>query len=334
MKLHSLKILVVCFPLLLGLSLVRAQQQTSSGSAQQIGQDYLPNTPQSRVNGQTQMLLRENTSLVNLTVTVTDKQNRLIPGLERECFEVFEDNVKQTIEFFADADTPLSIGIIFDVSESMWDKLNRARAALGAFIQTCHADDDFFLVTFNHRPALTAEFSDGETVMRKLTAVTAKGQTALYDAIWLGLGEVRRGRHSKRALLVISDGEDNSSRLPFGKLASFLKETNAQVYCIGITDPLSLYSLIEEPFDSIARLILNDIAKLTGGKAFFPRKSTDLENIVTRIALELRHQYSIGYMPTNQERDGKWRKIKVRLRPPSGLPKLSVRTRDGYYALP
>ena len=129
-------------------------------------------------------------------------------------------------------------------------------------------------------------------------------------------------------------GEDNSSRHSYSELVPLLREANVQVYCIGITDPLSLYSLVGEPFDTIGRWILSDIAKLTAGKAFFPRNPSELENIVTHIALELRRQYSIGYTPTNQERNGKWRKVKVRLQPPSGLPKLSVRSREGYYALP
>jgi Ca-activated chloride channel family protein len=334
MNSHSLKALVLCVSLLMGLTLVRAQQQTSNGRSQPDGQNYKPNAPQSGESGQAQTLLRESTSLVNLTVTVTDKQNRFMPGLGREHFEVFEDKVKQNIDFFANADTPLSIGIIFDVSESMWDKLNRARAALGAFIQTSHHDDDYFLVTFNHRPSLTAEYGNGETVMSKLTGVTARGQTALFDAIWLGLAEAPRGRHAKRALLIISDGEDNSSRHTYNELVPLLREANVQIYCIGITDQFSLYSIIEEPFDTIGRWILSDITKLTGGKAFFPRKPSELEDVITRIALELRSQYSIGYSPTNQERNGKWRKVKVRLKPPSGMPSLSVRFKEGYYALP
>ena len=332
MNSHSLKILVLCFSLLMGWPLVRAQQQTSNGKPQPDGQDYKSNAPRAAVSDQAQAFLRENTSLVNLTVTVTDKHNRLISGLERGHFEVYEDNIKQKIEFFTNEDTPLSIGIIFDISGSMQDKIDRAREALGAFIQTSHNNDDFFLVTFNQRPSLAAEFSDGNTVLHKLDAAYASGGTALYDAIYTGLGELPRGRHSKRALLIISDGEDTTSRHSYGELLKLLKEANVQVYCIGILAPIYLF--FGDTVNSQGTVILDDISKLTGGKAFFPRKQKELESIVTRIALELRRQYSIGYLPSNQERNGKWRKVKVRLQPPPGLPSLSVRSREGYYAVP
>jgi len=337
MKLHLLMVLVFCVSLLTGLSLVQAQQQAPNGRARQqspngTAQQDGQNIPYSAVNDQSQALLRESTSLVNLTVTVTDKHNRLISGLERGNFEVYEDNVKQSIEFFTNEDTPLSIGIIFDISGSMQDKIERARDALNAFVQTCHNNDDFFLVTFNQRPALAAEFSDGNTVMNKLESAYASGGTALYDAIYMGLGEIPRGRHNKRALLIISDGEDTTSRHSYGELTRMLKEANVQVYCIGILSPM--YLVFGDTLNTQGTAILDEIAKQTGGKSFFPRKQKELENIVTRIALELRRQYSIGYLPTNQDRNGKWRKVKIRLTPPPGLPSLSVRSRDGYYALP
>src|SRR5689334_8670020 len=171
MNSHSLKVIVLCFILLVGLPLARAQQQTPRDRPDRDGQDQRPNAPRPGGSDQGQMVLREYTSLVNLTVTVTDKHNRLVTGLEREHFEIFEDNIKQTIEFFTNEDAPLSVGIIFDVSESMQDKLSRAREALGAFVRTCHNNDDFFLVTFNHRPTLTGDFSNGNTVMRNLASV-------------------------------------------------------------------------------------------------------------------------------------------------------------------
>src|SRR5262249_28048289 len=157
-------------------------------------------------------------------VSVTDGYDRLVTGLQRKDFEVFEDKVKQEITFFSDADAPINLGIIFDVSGSMKGKLDRARDALKAFIQTSHSDDDFFLVGFNQRANLLAEFTDGEALVNKLTLVDPKGQTALYDAAYLGIEKVKQGRHSRNAILLISDGQDNSSRYTYTELRRVLKE--------------------------------------------------------------------------------------------------------------
>jgi Ca-activated chloride channel family protein len=213
----------------------------------------------------------------------------------------------------------------------MKEKIGRAREALKAFIETSHNDDDFFLIGFNQRADLLAEFSDGDTIANKLTLVDPRGQTALYDAVYLGAENVKEGRHSKRALLVISDGQDNSSRYSYHELRKLLKESNVQVYCVGMVE---LGWSANETLDLQGQSILEEIAQATGGKAFFPRSPAELEDITTRIALVLRHQYSLGYIPANERRDGKWRRIKVRLKPPRGLPHLTVRAKEGYYAVP
>lgn len=270
------------------------------------------------------------TDLVSLTVTVTDPYNRLVTGLEKKHFEIFEDKVKQDIEAFKDDDVPVSVGIAFDVSGSMKGKLDRARDALRAFVDTSHDDDDFFLVAFNQRANLISEFTDGTTLANKLTLVDTKGQTALYDAAYLGIEKVKQGRHQKRAILLISDGQDNSSRYTYGELRKLLKEAGVQIYCIGIVE---MGGGSGSALDMQGQGILEEIAQTTGGKAFFPRSAAELEDATTRIALELRHQYSISYMPTNIKRDGQWHKIKVKVTPPRGLPPLSVRHKDGYYAI-
>jgi Ca-activated chloride channel homolog len=271
------------------------------------------------------------TELVSLTVTVTDPNSRLVTGLDKQHFEIYEDKVKQAITFFNSEDVPVSLGIIFDVSGSMKGKLDRAREALKAFIQTCHNDDDFFLVGFNQRANLLAEFADGETITNKFTLVDPRGQTALYDAAYLGIEKVKQGRHTKRAILLISDGQDNSSRYTYGELRKLLKEAGVQIYCIGIVE---LGGGSGGTLDLQGQSILEEIAQTTGGKAFFPRSAAELEDATTRIALELRHQYSIGYTPTNVKRDGQWHKIKVQVKPPRGLPQLKVQHKEGYYAVP
>src|SRR5215510_2848441 len=272
------------------------------------------------------------TDLVSLTVTVTDGYDRLVTGLTKRDFELFEDKVKQDISHFSEIDAPINLGIIFDVSGSMKGKIDRARDALKAFIQTSHNDDDFFLVSFNQRANLVAEFTDGETLINKLTLVNPSGQTALYDATYLGVEKVKQGRHNRHALLLVSDGQDNSSRYTYGELRRRLKEAGVQIYCIGIVE---MGGGAGGSLDVQGQANLEEIAQSTGGKAFFPRSAAELEDITTRIALELRHQYSIGYNPTNVKRDGQWHKIKVNVNAKSAknLSNLRVQHKEGYYAV-
>ena len=269
------------------------------------------------------------TNLVSLTVTVTDSLDRFVGGLDRRNFEVYEDRVKQEISFFSDDDAPVNLGIVFDVSGSMKGKLDRARDALKAFIQTSHSDDDFFLIGFNQRANLLAEFTNGDELASKLTLVDPNGQTALYDATYLGIEKVKQGRHSRNAILLISDGQDNSSRYTYGELRKRLREAGVQIYCIGIVE---MGGAAGGTLDMQGQAILEEIALTTGGKAFFPKSGAELEEITTRIALELRHQYSIGYVPNNMKHDGQWRKVKVSVKPPKGWPNLKAQHKEGYYA--
>jgi Ca-activated chloride channel homolog len=267
--------------------------------------------------------------LVPLTVTVTDGSNRLVMGLDRHNFEVYEDKVKQEISFFTDEDMPINVGIVFDVSGSMKGKLDRAGGALKAFIQTSHSDDDFFLVGFNQRADLLAEFTDGAALANRLTLVNSGGQMALYDGMHLGIEKVKQGRHSRNAILLISDGQDNFSPSTLGGLGKLLKEAGVQIYCIGI---VGMGGGTGGALDRQGQAILEEMAQTTGGKAFFPKSGAELEEITNSIALELRNQYSIGYDPTNVKHDGQWRKVKVRVKPPKGWSNLKVRHKEGYYA--
>src|SRR5215468_2281094 len=289
-----------------------------------------PTRPQTSNQADQDPRFIENTDLVSLPVTVTDAYNRLVTGLDRQHFEVYEDKVKQEISFFSDEDAPVNLGIVFDVSGSMKGKIDRARDALKAFILTSHSDDDFFLVAFNQRANLLAEFTDGEALANKLTLVDPKGQTAVYDAAYLGIEKVKQGRHNRNAILLISDGQDNSSRYTYGELRKLLKEAGVQIYCIGIVE---MGGAAGGTLDMQGQAILEEIAQTTGGKAFFPRSAAELEDATTRIALELRHQYSIGYIPTNVKRDGQWHKIKVNVKGPKGLSNLKVQCKEGYYAV-
>ncbi|MGH9940707.1 MAG: VWA domain-containing protein [Blastocatellia bacterium] len=318
--------LAVCGVLLGGCLSVSGQHEPSGAKTKP---SILPST--SPDGAQQLLVVRERTELVNLTVTVTDRNGRAVAGLAPRDIEVYEDKVKQTIEHYSADDAPVSVGVVFDTSGSMRDKLDQARDALKAFVETSHAEDDFFLVGFNRRANLLAEFCDGESLRRRLDLLGAQGETALYDAIYLGVEKVQQGRHRKRALLVISDGQDNASRYTLDQLRQRLKESGVQLYCAGV-NRAGASEKAEQREAMRGRMILDEIARLTGGQAFFVDSASELEKVTARVALELRHQYNIGYTPTNQRRDGQWRKIRVRVNRPAWAPELIVRARDGYYA--
>src|SRR5205085_2233039 len=176
--------------------------------------------------------------LVTLTVTVTDTYGRFVTGLGQNAFTVTDDKVPQEITFFSDEDAPVSLGVVFDVSGSMGgDKINKAREALSKFIETSHARDEYFLIGFNNRAQLLLDHTrDSDALMQKLTFVQTHGQTALYDAVYLGVNKVTRGTHTKKAILLISDGQDNSSRYTFSELRRLLKESDVIIYAVGIVD--------------------------------------------------------------------------------------------------
>lgn len=272
------------------------------------------------------------TDLVTLTLTVTDLYGRYVSGLGKNAFTIIDNNIEQDIEFFSDSDSPVSIGILFDVSGSMsGEKIRKAQKALERFINTSHPSDEYFLIAFNNRAQLLLDRTrDGEAVLRKLTLVQPKSNTALYDAVYLGAERVTRGSHQKKAMLIISDGQDNSSRYNFGEVRKLMKESDVVTYAVGIMDGGDAGSVLGMQ----GQAFLDELTSVTGGKSFYPQSDVEMDEIFERIALELRHQYSIGYTPKNFEPDGKWRKVKVRVKPPRGLPRLTVRHREGYYATP
>ncbi len=281
-------------------------------------------------------VLRQRVQVVTLTASVVDKDNHSINGLSREEFEIFEDKIKQEIEFFSALDAPASIGIVIDASASMDVKIGKAREAVKAFIATSHPDDDFFLVTFNRQAKLLADFADGDEVLRKMANIKPDGDTALYDAVYLGLEKLKDARHKKRVLLVISDGQDNCSRYNLRELSKNIKENDTIIYAISIAEVQG--GNCGHLCQMYSRRAMEDMADVTGGKAFFPLTFQDLEQATSLIALELRQQYSLGYVPTNPERDGKWRKIAVRVLPQketkTRAQKVIVRAKDGYFAIP
>ncbi|MFN0278373.1 MAG: VWA domain-containing protein [Pyrinomonadaceae bacterium] len=272
------------------------------------------------------------TDLVTLTLTVTDLYGRYVSGLNKNAFTITDNNQEQDIQFFSDSDAPVSVGILFDVSGSMnAEKMRKAQKALARFIATSHPSDEYFLIAFNTRAQLLLDRTrDGDSVLRKLTLVKPNKDTALYDAVYLGVERVTRGSHQKRALLIISDGQDNASRYNFGEVRRLMKESDVVTYAVGIMDGGDSGSAVGMQ----GQAYLDEISSVTGGKAFYPQTDVEMDEIFERIALELRHQYSLGYTPKDFQPNGKWRKVKVKVKPPRGLPRLTVRGRDGYYATP
>ncbi len=270
-----------------------------------------------------------NLALVN--VTVTDPYSRTVTGLEPDNFRIFEDNVEQEVVNFSSEDVPISIGVILDLSGSMANKLGKAKEAALQFCQTANPQDEFFLVGFNERAQLLSPFtSNVEDLQSRMLSASAKGKTALLDAIYLGLSQMRGAHSGKRALLIISDGGDNSSRYSEKDIKRFVREADTQLYSIGIFDPFEYRSRTPEELNGPT--LLSETTELTGGRAFSVENINELPDIAAKIGAELRNQYILGYRPSNKTHDARWRKIKIKLRVPKGLPPLSVYAKTGYYA--
>jgi Ca-activated chloride channel family protein len=273
--------------------------------------------------------LKIDVDLVLVNATVTDSLNRYVTGLEAQHFEIAEDKIEQKIEYFNSEDVPISVGVIFDVSGSMKDKIATAQKAAATFLKTGNPDDEYFLVEFANRPEVASDFTTDVTKLQsKLIMTPAKGMTAMYDSVYLGLEKLKEGTNPKKALLLITDGEDNKSRYTFQNVKDFVKEQDVQIYGIGIVDEWNS----QLSAGHTGRAMVEELAELTGGRAFFPDSVYDLEDICTKIAVELKNQYVIGYHSTNAAKDGKWRKLRLKVNPPKGINHLNVRYKQGYYA--
>jgi Ca-activated chloride channel homolog len=266
--------------------------------------------------------------LVLVPVTITDPMNRLVTGLEKENFQLFEGSAGQEIKSFSSEDAPVSLGVIFDSSGSMSSKMDRAKDAVMEFFKTANPQDEFFMITFSDEPEVINDFTSSvDEIQGKLIYTVPRKRTALLDAIYMGVSKMRQAKYAKKALLIISDGGDNHSRYTEGEIKALVKEADVMVYAIGIYDR---YFQSEE--ERLGPALLGEIAELTGGRAFTVENPNDLADVATKIGVELRNQYVLGYRPSKVVRDGKWRKIKVKLLPPKGLPPLRVYARTGYYA--
>ena len=266
--------------------------------------------------------IRVDVNTVRVRITAADALNRFVTGFKPEHFKVYEDKVEQTIVNFTQEPSPVSIGLIFDTSYSMKTKTLNARKSAVEFLEGGTVEDEYFLVLFNDRARLAQDITnDVRTIRNKIAMSEPRGSTALLDAIYIGLEKIQECRHPKKALIVVTDGEDNRSRYTFGEVEEFGREIDCQIYILGEHGTLGY-----------GEAIMQDLAKMSGGRVFFPNSLNELEYFVDLIHSELRNQYIIGYVPTNKRRDGSWRKITVKLSPPPGLPKLFLHYREGYYA--
>jgi len=268
-------------------------------------------------------------ALVN--VTVTDPYNRIVTGLEPDNFRIFEDRIEQEVVSFSSEDVPISIGVILDLSGSMAHKIGKAKEAAFQFFNTANPQDEFFLVGFNEHPELLSPFTNNvEDLQARMLSATAKGRTALLDAIYLGLTQMRGAQYAKRALLIISDGGDNSSRFNEKDIKRQVREADTQLYSIGIFEPPEYRG--RTPEELLGPSLLSEMTELSGGRSFTVENLNDLPDIAAKIGTELRNQYILGYRPSNKAHDARWRKIKIQLRTAKGLPPLTSYSKTGYYA--
>jgi VWFA-related protein len=290
-----------------------------------------PVKPSSKALISRRVSIRVDSTLVLIPVTVTDPYDRFVTGLDKEDFRILEDKKEQDIVHFSSEDAPLSVGVVFDCSGSMGKKLEKSRQAVAQFFKTANPEDEFFLVQFNDTADLVEPFTKNvEKIQNRLTFTHPEGRTALLDAIYLALHEMKKGRNSRKALLLISDGGDNSSRYTETEIKNLVKEADVQIYAIGIYEPIGARSRTPEELSGPG--LLTDIAEQTGGRQYAIDNLAELADIAAKIGVELRNQYIIGYSPNNQERNGKYRRVEVRVNQPRGLPPLRAFWRHGYYA--
>jgi len=328
---HTLRNLLLALAIAISLLGTRSLAQTSLSDVHVDSRDVRPSTPaiksispQKEINAP----LKVDVDLVLVPVTVTDDSHRIVLGLDKENFQIFENKESQPLQSFSRTDMPISIGLIFDTSGSMSTKIDRAREAVTAFLKTANPQDEFFVITFADTPTGLVDFTTStEEVQNKLLFATPRGMTSLLDAIYLGVSKLRQAQYSKKALLIISDGGDNHSRYTERDVKTIVKESDVTIYAIGVYDR---YFRTEE--ERLGPGLLSDISELTGGRSFSLDNLNDLPDVASKIGVELRNQYVLGYRPTKAARDGKWHKIKVKLLAPKGLPPLQVYARQGYYA--
>jgi Ca-activated chloride channel family protein len=275
--------------------------------------------------------IRINSDLVLIPVMVTDRNDRAVTGLERSHFRLWEDKVEQTITQFSAEDVPISVVFAFDVSGSMGKKLGLARLAVDQFVNTANPEDEFALVSFNDQVRLVQPFTvNHEEIQSRMLMLAAKGRTALLDAIVLSMDQMKHAKHTRKVIVIVSDGGDNSSRYSVGEVRSRAREADVQIYSIGLEDPFWMRSQLIEQLTGAA--LLSDMASQTGGRLYEIEDANQLPDVTARIGAALRNQYVLGYVPSSDKRDGKYHRVQVKVQKPAGVAKLRASFRSGYTA--
>jgi Ca-activated chloride channel homolog len=276
--------------------------------------------------------LRVDVDLVLVPVTVTNSANQPVLNLDKPNFELLENNQPQRLQFFSVEDAPISVGLLLDVSRSMRSKIETERAALREFFNNANANDDYFAISFSSRPKVLANPTQSiGTIEAKLGEVTPDGNTALLDAVSLGVAKLHNARYQRRALLIISDGGDNNSRYRLSEIKSLVQESDVMVYAIGIFDDLNL-PIIKSFEEKMGKRWLDEITDASGGRTVIVDNLARVPEAAAAISRELRSQYLLGYKPTNTVHDGSWRKIKVRVTPATSEARLQAFYKRGYSA--
>jgi len=274
---------------------------------------------------------------IMMTVTVWNKKGHYVKDLRREAFNITDEKTERPIEYFENGDTPASIGILIDTSGSMYlSQIGRAKPvadALAEFLVLGHANNEYFLMSFDKTSRLLADWSTGRTILSKKADIEEKkGSTAMYDACFAAIEKLRTANTSRRVLLLISDGQDNFSKHTFKELRKLLSDSDVTFYAIGVIGPSDLGSSLGIE----GHAVLDELTEITGGKAFVVQEKRDMKGAASVIAEELSHQYRIGFLPEQTGVSNKWRRLKIKVTPPPDSPpefrKLSVRTRPGYYS--
>ncbi len=268
--------------------------------------------------------IRADVNVVLIPVTVTDPFGKPVLGLLPSAFHVLDDGIEQPVAHVFSQDAPLSIGFVFDCSKSMLNKLDKSREAIAHMMKASMPGDEYFLVGFNDKPKLLSGFSpDPAEISNALMSIQPVGWTALLDAIHLSVAQMKKAKNSRRALVVLSDGGDNNSRFNPHEIRQLLRESDLSLYAIGITGPMVTMAAMK---------LLSDLAEETGGRMFPVHHVNELPDAIAKLNTALRDQYMLAYYPTNSARDGKYRRVQVKVVAPPDSPSLHATWRSGYYA--
>ncbi|MGD0962820.1 MAG: VWA domain-containing protein [Candidatus Acidiferrales bacterium] len=317
-----------------------AWAQNQNASQNPLPPSMVPNVPPppgyvppGQQSSQGSSSIKASVDLVVLHVTIADEAGQFVGDLKKGDFKVFENKIEQNISVFSREDVPVTMGLVIDNSGSMREKREQVNAAAMTFVKTSNPQDEAFVVNFNDEYYLDTDgdfTSDPKDMDNALSRIDTRGSTALYDAVIGSLEHLKKGHKDKHVLLVITDGDDDASRKTLADTMKEAEQSNAAIYTIGVfsqDDRKNDKKMVRRSTKE-----LKELAEVTGGMSYFPETLDEVTPVCEQVARDIRNQYTIGYYPTNAEKDGTFRPVLVQLLSSEGHGKLSVRTRTGYYA--